>query len=71
MPRQKTVPSPNIPLFEQYSVSQLADLLGYSEMYLLYIKDGLQPVNRRFMDIASRILQRPKEELFGDFAPTP
>jgi hypothetical protein len=60
-----TKPKSPFPLFNEYSVPELADRLGYALRYLLDLNDGLKPVRPRFRRFASKVLGRPEEELFG------
>lgn len=53
------------PIFREYRVSDLAELTGYSESYLVNIKDGAR-ARPMFRDKISRILRRPQSELFAD-----
>jgi hypothetical protein len=56
------------PIFEEYSISALAERLPYGEAYLVDIKRGHQPLRRRFILTACGILNRNRAELFGDAA---
>ena len=57
-----------IPLFEHYTIETLARRTGYSERYLLDLKEGSSKINPRFCRVVSQRLRRSEEELFG---PTP
>lgn len=53
------------PLFDQYSVEQLADLTPYSESYLMALKHQPERITPRFRAFVSRILGKPEQALFG------
>ena len=61
-----TASGPSYPLFRLYTVEDLADETGYSEVYLLDIKRGKQIARKRFRNNCVRILKRSDAELFGD-----
>lgn len=52
-------------MFADYTIETLAGLTGYSETYLLAVKEGREPLTDRFRRTASIILKRPDAELFG------
>ena len=61
MPELKSV----LPIFEKFSIGELAERLGYTESYLVMLKDGYRKPPRRFKLTAAGILNRPVAELFG------
>ena len=56
---------PSAPIFDLYTLSELAELLPYRETYLLDLKRGNTPLTERFRKTACGILRRPESELFG------
>ena len=60
------------PIFRTYTVSDLAGkdypdgLLPYKEGYLNSVKKGQKELNEQFILTACGILNRTREELFGD-----
>ena len=56
------------PIFEQYSLTELTELLPYRETYLLDLKRGNAVLTERFRKTACGILRRSEAELFGDAA---
>ena len=58
--------SPSYPLFRFYTLEDLAEQTGYSEVYLLDIKRGKQKARKRFRKVCVAILKRSSEELFGE-----
>lgn len=58
------------PLFEQYSIDTLAQLLTglYSREYLEHMDRGWQECRPRFRSVVARILGRPESELFYEAA---
>ncbi len=64
-----------IPLFDLYTVSQLAGVdypkgkLPYRESYLAAIKDGRKPPTMKFKKTAAGILNRSIADLFGPQEP--
>lgn len=54
------------PIFKDYTISDLANLLPYGEAYLVDIKRGHQPLRRRFKLTACGILRKTEQELFGE-----
>lgn len=58
-------PQAPAPLFEQFTVPQLTNLIPYSESYLEDLRAGRQPCRPRFRRTVSRILGKPEAELFG------
>lgn len=54
-----------LPIFREYELDELAELTGYTTRYCLDIREGDKPVGRRFRIVASKVLRRPIEELFG------
>jgi hypothetical protein len=52
------------PIFQRYTISELAKRLGYGEYYLLFIRDGHTPATNRFRRIASLTLDLPESQLF-------
>ena len=60
------------PLFKLFTVEEIHRLTGYSEVYLLDIKQGRARANSRFRRVCSAVLQRPESELLGgDASPSP
>ena len=63
---------PNFKMFKLYTIDELAKRppapngLGYGDQYLLMIRDGYRKPSERFMDTACGILNRTREELFGN-----
>ena len=61
-----------VPIFVTYTVSELAGkdyprgLLPYGEDYLLRLKEGRTKLTDTFIFTACGILNRTREELFGD-----
>ena len=55
-----------LPIFEEYSLSALAERLPmYEESYLLQIKKGYDKPSEKFKLTAATILRRTVAELFG------
>ena len=68
LPNYRTVEMqtrPILPLFRDYTLDELHKRLGYSELYLVDMKIGHRPPSNRFKFVASGILNRSTEELFG------
>ena len=61
-----------IPIFSKYTVSELAGKdyadgrLPYGEDYLLRVKEGRTKLTEQFILTACGILNRTREELFGE-----
>jgi hypothetical protein len=53
-----------VPLFEQYSIEDLARLAGYSEVYLVALKNQPERIRPRFRKTIAAILGRTEAELF-------
>ncbi len=55
------------PLFRRYSVSKIAELTGYSEAYLLQVKQGNagKPVTGKFKRKMAAALGETEETLFA------
>lgn len=54
------------PIFEMYSITELAEKLPYSEMYLVRLKTMPWEIRPRFKQTASAVLGKTVEELFGE-----
>lgn len=54
------------PIFRIYTISELHQLTGYSEVYLLDIRDGRQEARPMFRRVCSRILRKSEDELFSN-----
>ena len=52
-------------IFRDYSISELAEKLGYSEAYVLGMKLGSNPIREIFRLRAAKALARPESELFA------
>ena len=59
---------PGYPLFQLFSVSQIAATTGYSESTLLDIKLGYRPATGAFRRKMAAGLKKPETELFGEAA---
>jgi len=55
---------PAAPLFDLYGLDELARLTGYSEVYLIALKQQPERIRPRFRLTVSRILGRSEAELF-------
>jgi len=55
-----------VPMFELYSISELAALLPYSESYLVRLKTMPWEIRPRFKATAVAVLGRTEAELFGE-----
>ena len=53
------------PIFERYTLSELARRLDRSEGYLLDMRRGKEPAGPRFRAMAASILRKPEAELFA------
>ena len=56
------------PIFREYDISDLARRFGYTELYLVNLKDGQKPITPRFRAYCAAILRRPESELFAPAA---
>jgi hypothetical protein len=54
------------PLFQKFTIEQLVMLTGYSEVYLLDLKRGAQPIRPKFRRSVARMLGQPETVLFGE-----
>jgi transcriptional regulator with XRE-family HTH domain len=54
------------PIFDQYTVEELARRLPYAESYLSYVKAGYREPTRRLQQTASGILNQTIEQLWGE-----
>ena len=54
-----------IPLFEKYTLTDLAERTGYSEFYLARLKTNSKQINYTFRYRMSKILGLPEQELFA------
>jgi len=61
-----TTTRPAHPLFEKYTLEDLAVRTQYSLGYLLDVRMGKSPANKKFRLVLSAVLQRPESELFTD-----
>lgn len=52
------------PIFESYTVDELARRTGYSEYYILQVRDGTKPLTKPFRRLCAAVFQRPEAELF-------
>lgn len=57
---------PKIPLFQKYTLEELAERTRYEKSYLFAIECGNKHPSRRFMDTVCLILNQSKETLFGE-----
>jgi len=55
---------PAHPLFELYTMEDIADRTGYSLQYLLSVREGRKAANQRFRRTVCGILKRPDSMLF-------
>ena len=55
-----------LPLFDKFGVDELLERLPYSIWYLTDIRSGHRPPTEKFILTACGILNRTREELFGD-----
>ena len=53
------------PLFERFTVSDLADRGLGSEFYLMELKSGYKPIRPGFRKRAARLLKEPESTLFA------
>ena len=53
------------PIFELYSINELAVAMGVSEVYVAMIKSGQSPLSSKFRYTAVAKLGRTEEDLFG------
>lgn len=54
------------PLFERYTVTEIARRLGVKESYVAMIKEGSQPLRPRFRRMCAVQFRRPESELFNE-----
>ena len=59
---QATIP----PIFRDYTIEELAERLGDTEVYLAQMKAGQKPIRPKFINAACGILNRTRAELFGE-----
>ena len=52
------------PIFKMHSISELADLTWYSEVYLLDLRSGSKPINKTFRRRAAKALGKSEDHLF-------
>ena len=52
------------PIFERYTLSELALKIGRKEGYLIEIRRGSKPANPMFRALCVGVLKRPEAELF-------
>jgi len=52
------------PIFQRYTLEQLATRLGMKKTYLARLESGQQPIRPRFRKRVARILDLPEAELF-------
>ena len=55
-----------LPLFKDYTIDDLHKRTGYSEAYLVDIKQNPKRANPQFRRMVARILNQPESDLFGD-----
>ena len=56
---------PNYPLFQRYTIDELSRRLGYSDGYLVFIKNGYRMPSKRFKTTVCAVLNQSEVELFG------
>jgi hypothetical protein len=54
------------PIFDLYTVEELARRLPYAEIYLSSVKWGYKPPTKRLQQTASGILNQTIEQLWGE-----
>jgi hypothetical protein len=54
------------PIFDQYTVEELARRLFYAEITLSYVKAGYREPTKRLQQTASGILNQTIEQLWGE-----
>ena len=57
---------PKIPLFERYTVEELAKLTDYSESTLLALKEHRKPLSKSFRFIIKLLFPASAAELLGE-----
>ena len=65
MPTELGLQPADHPIFKRHSISELADLTWYSEVYLLDLRSGSKPINKTFMRRAAKALGKPEDSLFA------
>ena len=58
-------PPSDLALFQRFTISELAERTGYSEVYLLNLRSGNKPISARFQRWMSRALGEPEAVLFA------
>lgn len=54
-----------LPLFKDYTIDDLHERTGYSEAYLVDIKQHPEKARPQFRRMVTKLLNRPLAELFG------
>lgn len=52
------------PIFEKYDVAVIARRMGYSELTIMYYREGYKPLTATFRKRAALAFRKPEEELF-------
>lgn len=58
--------APTHPIFEKYSINELAKKGGYSESHILAMKAGYTPVSRKFRILMAAVLNKKEMDLFTE-----
>lgn len=53
------------PIFEHYDTTELHRKTGYSEAYIVDVKNGRRTANPKFRKMCAAVLRRPEAELFS------
>ncbi len=61
----KNIEPAQLPIFQEYSLDDLADRTEYSHSHLLAMREGRTPISPVFMKKSSRRLRRNGIALFG------
>ena len=55
-----------LPIFQEYTIEELARRLGDTEIYIAQLKAGQKPIRPKFKIKAAGVLNRTSIDLFGN-----
>ena len=58
-----------LPIFDEYTLEYLADVMFMNPVYLAQLKYGQRPITSAFIEKACHFLKRPRADLFGSYQP--